>query len=314
MKIDCHRHLSGSISPETVARVAGLDSEIVRDIMVYQPGDEHDYKAFFPRFKFLNQVEWTPYKIDLIIQDFIWYLKKEGIEYTEVKFSLDKYIGHLDMPYKDMFLLFAKLFDTYCSHWGVVVDLTLAIKHDGDKQIQKEICEIIKDDKVASCVSGIDMVGDENYFDPYYYKDLYQLWHDAGKICMAHVGEIDQEDHVIQAIDLLNVDRVCHGIAAADNLDIAAMSRDKLIAFDVSITSNVCTGVAQLETHPVIKMIENGFVVSLGTDDPMIFNTTLKEEYKIFQKITGLSDEEVDLIKWNNFHFSAQEIMKRKQK
>ncbi len=101
---------------------------------------------------------------------------------------------------------------------------------------------------------------------------------------MAHVGEINHPEHVRQALMNLNIDRVCHGIAAADDKEIAKIAKDKNIAFDIGISSNVHTGVADLYAHPVKKMLDNGFIINIGTDDPVIFSTNLDKEYKLLKK------------------------------
>jgi adenosine deaminase len=139
------------------------------------------------------------------------------------------------------------------------------------------------------------------------------MWHDAKKSCIIHVGEIDNKQNVIDAIKILNVDRICHGIAAADDMEIMKMANDKSIAFDVSVTSNYYTGVIKdIKKHPVYKMIKNGFIVNIGTDDPIVFNTTLDKEYFILKNIIQINDEEINKLKLNSINFNSKEIIKRK--
>lgn len=311
---DLHRHFSGSLTCELVSILSGIPLNDVKKAMTFRKGDKFDYASFFNKFNILDSIEWDYNKISLSIKDVVWGLKREGIGYTEIKFSINKYAKYLGDDYINIVRWFLKEFDNCCSDWGIEADLILSLKHDMDKSIQRKMADIIKDDVIAEYIAGVDIVGNENYFDVNFYKPIFDMWHSAGRICLAHVGEINKPQNVIDAIKILKVDRVCHGIAAAHLKDVAKIANDHNVAFDVSITSNICTGVATLKNHPVKKMIKNGFTVNIGTDDPVIFNTNIDNEYKLLQIITGISDFEVNKIKSNSAIYSAKELLKLKNK
>jgi adenosine deaminase len=311
---DLHRHFGGSISVETVSKVSGISLDEVVSRMVIDQNSDMSYNLFFSKFKILDSVKWNYDNISLTIQDVVWGLKREGIQYAEIKFSINKYLKHIKTPMAEFVMWFIREFEIHSSNIGITVDLVLSLKHDMDKKLQTEIGDLIKNDIIAECIAGIDIVGDERKFDVNFYKPIYDNWHAAKKVCMAHVGEINKPQNVIDAIKILKLDRVCHGIAVADNKEIAKLTRDKLISFDVCITSNICTGVATRGNHPVKKMIENGFIVNIGTDDPAIVDTNMKSEYDLFKQETGLSSADVRKIIDNTINFSAQKIIKRKQK
>lgn len=311
---ELHRHFGGSISIETISKISGISLSDVRKSMVFGPTDKYNYKSFFKKFKILDNIKWNLDNISLTIQDVVWGLKKEGIVYAEVKFSINKYLKFIDTSIEEFVLWFINEFETHSSNIGITVDLILSLKHDMDKSLQLKISNIINNNLIAECIAGIDIVGDENYFDVDFYKPIYERWHDAKRVCMAHVGEINKPKHVIDAINILNLDRVCHGIAVANNKELAKITSDKLISFDVCLTSNFCTGVAKQGEHPVKKMIKNGFLVNIGTDDPIIVDTNIDAEYKSLKSEVGLTNADIEKIKNNAYNFSAQEIIKRKMR
>jgi len=314
MRCDLHRHLGGSISTTTVARLLKKPLKKVVKQMTYADGEEFNYDTFFDKFKILDTVEWTQENIRHTIEDVIWRLKSEKIEYSEIKFSVNKYLPYLEMDLEKTILWFANCFDELCSKWGIQIDLILSLKHDMDKAKQIEIGNVIGNDLIAECISGIDIVGNEKYFNVDFYKPIFQRWHDAGKACMAHVGEINKPQNVIDAVNHLHLDRVCHGIATADNKELAKKCRDRLIAFDLCLTSNICTGVANIQDHPINRMLDNEFLITIGTDDPIILDTNYDQEFQLFQEISKLSNEEVKMIQDSAYYFSAREITNRKQK
>jgi adenosine deaminase len=310
---ETHRHFCGSISSEAISKITDMSINRIKSLITFKNSSKFNYENFFKKFELFDNIEWTYEKISKTIQDVIWGIKHEQIEYTEIKFSVNKYLKYINSPVKDLVLWFANEFDRHCSIWGVNADLILCLKHDMDKNTQLEIASIIKDDTIAECISGIDVVGNEKFFDPSFYKPIFKLWHDAGKSCIIHVGEIDNKQNVLDAINILNVDRICHGIAAANDKEIAKKAKNKQIAFDISLTSNIYTGVVKnIYEHPIKNMIDNGFIINIGTDDPQTFSTTLDKEYFILQKITGMTNSEINKFKLNSVNFNSKEINKRK--
>lgn len=312
-RCDLHRHLGGSISVSTVAKLSGLTEEYVIENMTYGSDEAPDYKNFLNKFNLLNTIQWDEESISLTVLDIIKGLKSEHIDYSEIKFSVGKYLKYLNCSVADAIICVANMFHEYAKLYNIEVGLTLALQYESDREMQIEAAKSILNDRVAELVSSIDLVGNEEYFDVDFYRPLYDMWHDAGKICIAHVGELPIIDNVMSAIDILKVDRICHGIAAADNLVVANKARERGIAFDIGITSNLRTGVADMD-HPVKMMLDNGFIITIGTDDPAILNTTLDKEYKLFKEITGCSFSILDKIYQNSDTYSCSALLNRAQR
>jgi adenosine deaminase len=174
------------------------------------------------------------------------------------------------------------------------------VKYESARDSQADILKLIDDHKVADVVDGIDLVGDEKFFNVDFYKPIFKQWKRAHKGLIAHVGESQTVENVIHAIKSLHVNRISHGIKIADDIEAIKIANDHGIAFDVALTSNIKTGVTpNLHDHPVKRMIENGCVVSLGTDDPAVLNTTLSNEYNIAYIDVGLSRDTIMQMKQN---------------
>lgn len=312
MLCDLHRHFSGAISCETVSNILDVDIEIVKKRMTYSSHENVTYDSFFEKFNIFNEITWTKELIAYTIQDCIWGIKKEGIDYAEIKFTIDKYKNNILTNDKEIISWIAHNFEEFSSKYGINVDLILCLKHDLDKSRQLEIANLIKDDIIAECICGIDVVGNEKYFEVEFYKPIFEMWNNAKKACMIHVGEIYNPKNVYDAINNLKIDRICHGIAVCDDKELAKKTSDKLISFDICPTSNLFTGVAKIKDHPVSKMLNNGFLITIGTDDPVIFNTTIQKEYNLIKQICKLSDEDINLLKEIVFSFSADSIIRRK--
>jgi adenosine deaminase len=102
----------------------------------------------------------------------------------------------------------------------------------------------------------------------------------AGLRSCAHAGESSGPEGVVDAIDLLGAERIDHGIRALEDPGVVRRLADEGIPLDVCPTSNVRLGlVASAAAHPVSGLIDAGVRVSLNTDDPVLFDTTVEREY-----------------------------------
>jgi adenosine deaminase len=76
------------------------------------------------------------------------------------------------------------------------------------------------------------------------------------------------------------------------------LANDYGVAFDVALTSNLKTGViTDLVNHPLRTLLAHGCEVSLGTDDPVIYNTTMEKEFRIAKNIVGVTDQQIEFMK-----------------
>lgn len=312
-KSDPHRHFGGSINCKTISKITNIPLEEVIERVTYKNDKNYNYLSFFSKFTILDEIEWTLEITEYSISSVVWDLKQEGIEYAEIKFSVNKYLPYIKMPIEDFILWMIYKFKEHGSKWGVEIDIILSIKYEMDKEKQINITNCIKNDLIAEYIAGIDLVGNEDYFNPNFYMPIFENWHSAGCICMAHVGEIYKPQNVIDAVHKLRVDRICHGIAAANLIDLAKYTKDNLIAFDICLTSNFKTGVALPNNHPITKMLDNGFLVNIGTDDPIVLETTIDEEYNKLMIEAKLSENDINTIKNSTLTADKlKEIIKQK--
>jgi adenosine deaminase len=141
--------------------------------------------------------------------------------------------------------------------------------------------------------------GDERRGPAEQFRDAYRYARDAGLRLTAHAGETDGPESVRAALEI-GAERIGHGIGAAGDPDLLRRLRDENIPLEVCITSNIRTGaVASIGEHPLRKLLDAGVPVTLNTDDPGIFETTLTAEFEVAHTALGVSREELALIATN---------------
>jgi adenosine deaminase len=125
-------------------------------------------------------------------------------------------------------------------------------------------------------------------------RDVFGAAAAAGLHCVPHAGETTGPETVWEAIEHLHAERIGHGINCLDDPRLVAHLRDTQLPVDVSLTSNVCTRcVPTLAEHPLPRMLDQGLFVTLNSDDPPMFGTTLSNEYLMAATVLGLSRDQL---------------------
>jgi aminodeoxyfutalosine deaminase len=116
----------------------------------------------------------------------------------------------------------------------------------------------------------------------------------AGLRCVPHAGETTGPETVWEAVNHLHAERIGHGIRSLDDPDLVACLAERQLPVDVSPTSNVRTRcVPSIDQHPLRRMIEAGLFVTLNSDDPPMFGTSLSNEYLVAGRDLGFSPAEL---------------------
>jgi aminodeoxyfutalosine deaminase len=104
-----------------------------------------------------------------------------------------------------------------------------------------------------------------------------------------HAGETTGPETIWDSIRLLGAERIGHGTSAVNDPELLDYLRENLIALEVCPTSNVATrAVPSLAEHPLPRLAEAGVLVTVNSDDPPMFSTTLNNEYAIAAELLGL--------------------------
>jgi aminodeoxyfutalosine deaminase len=114
---------------------------------------------------------------------------------------------------------------------------------------------------------------------------------EVGLHCVPHAGETTGPGTVWDALRLLHAERIGHGTSAAQDPALLAHLAETGIALEVCPTSNLATrAVATLEEHPLRSFVDAGVTVTINSDDPPMFGTTLNREYEIAARLLGLTE------------------------
>jgi len=143
-------------------------------------------------------------------------------------------------------------------------------------------------------LAGVDLHGFEQVPTGEWTARVWRRLRSAGKITKAHAGEFDGAHRVREAIELLGVTRIQHGVRAIEDAAVVALAAGRGVTFDVCPISNVRLKVTpSLAAHPLRALMQAGVRCTISTDDPLVFANTLNGEYLALATEAGFTRAEL---------------------
>jgi adenosine deaminase/aminodeoxyfutalosine deaminase len=282
-KAELHLHLEGSVEPETLCE---LDPALTLDAArrIYRMAG---FQGFIEAFKTVSRLLCTPGDYAHITRALLARLAAENVRYAEITLSAGVVL------WKEQ--EFAPIYDAVREATGdspVEVQWILdAVRHFGAEHARK-VAELAAE-RVNDGVVAFGIGGDEQRGPAAWFGEVYRYAKSAGLRLTAHAGETMGPESVWAALEI-GAERIGHGIRAADDEALLRHLRERDIPLEVCISSNVATGaVDSLRAHPVRRLYDAGVPITLNTDDPAMFATTLTGEYELAARQFGFSDGEL---------------------
>jgi aminodeoxyfutalosine deaminase len=293
-KAELHLHLEGSVEPETIA-------ELDPSISVDAARDKYrmtDFTGFIEAYKWVNGLLRTPGDYALITRRLLERLAAENVVYAEINVSVGVLLWK-QQPVDAVVYAIQKEAQQSPVEVRWIFD---AIRHfgaDHGMQVAKHAVEHRDAGVVAFGIGGDEIRGPADGF-----CEVFEYARENGLAVIPHAGETAGPESVWAAIKG-GARRIGHGIRAADDPELMEYLRENDIPLEICITSNVCTGaVTSLDTHPVRRLFDAGVPITLNTDDPGMFGTTLTGEYALAARQFGFSDEDLAGIAANAFRYA----------
>lgn len=151
-------------------------------------------------------------------------------------------------------------------------------------------------------LAGVDLHGHESMPTEPWTARVWARLRAAGKITKCHAGEFDGSGRVREAITELGVTRVQHGVRAIEDPAVVALAVERDVTFDVCPISNIKLRVYDdLAAHPLRHLMQAGVRCTVSTDDPLLFNNTVNDEYLQLATEAGFSKAELARLAANGF-------------
>jgi len=151
-------------------------------------------------------------------------------------------------------------------------------------------------------IHGVGLDSSERDFPPRLFTDVFALARDAGLKTLAHAGEEGPTDYIRQALELLHVSRIDHGVRITEDPVMLAEVAARQIPLTVCPLSNTRLCVyAAMEDHPVLSLLEQGLLVTVNSDDPAYFGGYVNNNYRAVTAALAPSREQIIQLAKNSF-------------
>jgi adenosine deaminase len=298
-KVELHLHLEGAIPRPALWEL----------ICKYgRPPDMHTYRdlerAFtfrdFPHFietwvwknGFLREYEDFTFIASKVAEE----LARQNIVYAEAFYSPGDFARHGLQPQRLTEALHAGL-QRHADEVRVnlIADLIRDFGPEKGRRWLREVAEV-----KHLGVLGIGIGGSEQQFPPEPYGGVFEEARERGFRTTAHAGEAAGPESVWGAVRVLKVDRLGHGTRAAEDPRLVTWLAASGLPIEMCPMSNVRTGVVpNIAAHPIRRMFDAGVQVTVNTDDPQMFNTSLEDEYEALATHLGFSWAELTTLNEN---------------
>jgi aminodeoxyfutalosine deaminase len=301
-KAELHLHLEGTIDPATLLELRkrhGKGSALAEVEQLYQ---YRDFAGFLMAFKAVTEDLQTPADFELITYRLMEKLKAENVLHAEVYVS----VGVCLWRKQDFATIFEGL-ERGRERGERDFGISLLWIFDAVRQFGPEKARSVAEVAVrykGPGVVGFGIGGDEAKAGPELFREVYAYAADNGLRLTAHAGESAGPESVWGALNL-RAERIGHGLTACHDPELVEELSRRQIPVEICMTSNLRTGVCSaLAEHPVRRYFDQGIMVTLNSDDPAMFGTSLAAEYQLAQDAFGFTDEHLRELARNSFEAS----------
>ena len=268
-----------------------------------------NFQEFLEAFKWVTSFLREPQDYGLVAKDLGEYLLAQNVVYVEVTLSVGVLLLRKQHPEAifETLLQATEPFERRGLRFRWVFD---AVRQFGVEAAMAVVEAARRCGSKAIVAFGIG--GDELSVPTAEFRPVYNRAAELGLRRLIHAGEVGGPDKIREAIELLGVERIGHGIAAINDPALMDLLAERRVPLEICPQSNLRTGVlarqlarekAQIEDHPLPALFRHGIPVILGTDDPALFHTNLRDEYASAAQM-GLSESELEQISEMAFQYA----------
>jgi aminodeoxyfutalosine deaminase len=296
-KVELHVHLEGTVQPETLLDLAHTHGVAlpVSDISELQTWYTfRDFNHFVEIFVTICHCLRTADDFARVTYEYGQSMARQNIRYAEVTWTPYAHIGNkVSWPALSWEQLLAAINagrEQAKRAWGVemrwIPDIVLRW--------------LTSPSALSGGVIGIGLGGPERGFPPEPFEAVFREATSNGLHSNPHAGETVGPESVWGAIRALKAERLGHGVRAIEDPTLVAYLVKHRLPLEVCPTSNLRLGVyPSYAAHPLRKWVEAGACVTINSDDPALFNTTLNDEYRYAVQDCGLSVEQLEAVALN---------------
>ena len=306
-KAELHCHLDGSLRISTILDLARKqnislpeDNEVgLGNILIVKDRVE-SLEEYLKLFKITLSVMQTPESLERCSYELIEDVSRENVRYIEIRYSPFLHVEK-GMTMEESVEAVQRGLIRGQKEFGVRSGIIICGIRDISPEISLQLAEITVQYKDKGVI-GFDLAGAEENFPAKKHREAFYLIQNNNINATIHAGEAFGPSSIHQAIHYCSANRIGHGTRLYEDRDLMNYVNDHRIALEICLTSNVqVRSVDSIEVHPFKQYLDEDIRVTLNTDNRLISDTTLTDEYLIATKTFNLTRQNLRTIIINGF-------------
>lgn len=290
-KIELHLHLEGAAPPAFVRGLAREKNQDLSRLFNDRGGYAYrDFNDFLRVYEAASSVISGPSDYARLLSTVLAECGEQGAIYVELFVSPD-FCGGGDLnAWRDHLAAMEEVAQTYALAGVESRAIATCIRHFGPERARK--AAICAAETSGGWLAGLGLAGAEDAGDISDFRWAFDCAREAALGLTAHAGETCGPDRVREALDL-GVTRVGHGIRAVEDPTLIRDLAERGVTLEVCPGSNIALGlVPDWKSHPIARLADAGVRVTVSTDDPPFFATSLSREYDMLAQTFGWAETE----------------------
>lgn len=296
-KVELHIHLEGNVQPETLfdlARENGVQLPVSSIAELKQWYTFRDFDHFITIFGAICACLQKPEDFTRIAYEHGKAMAEQNIRYAEVTWTPATHVNER-LSWDVLFGAVNAGREQARRDFGVDMAWIPDIARCFPETAGPLVGWVSSAEAHAGGVVALGLGGPEVGWPPEMYDEAFATARAAGLHSNPHAGETVGPESVWGAIRTLKAERLGHGVRSYEDPALVAYLVEHQIPLEVNPTSNICLGVyPSYEAHPLRQLMEAGVCVTINSDDPALFNTTLVDEYRHAVQDCGLSLKQLE--------------------
>lgn len=291
---ELHVHIEGTLEPETIwvlVSRSGIE-------LPYEDIDDLKRRYQFDDLQSFLDLYYQNMQVLVAAEDFAEmthaYLRRAseaGVRHVELFFDPQAHMAR-GVELSTVVEGIASALADSAEQYGMSSSLIACFIRDRDPAEALQVLQQLLD--MEAPIIGIGLDSAERDYPPHLFEEVFALAGEHGLRRVAHAGEEGPADYVRQALDVLGVERIDHGVQSLSDPELVARLVREQVPLTVCPLSNVALrGVSTLAEHPLPAMLEAGLSISIHSDDPAYFGGYVDTNYTAIQQTFGLSRDQL---------------------
>lgn len=300
-KVELHIHILGSIRPETLLSIIesdGIKAPYTSEEEIIKRFEYTDFANFLQGYMEIVEYITDERHFEQITYEMLDNCAKSNVHYVEASFSPSDHIPK-GLEFDKMADSINRGIQRAKKDFGVETNIRVDLVRNSSIEQAMKILDSIE--KSPDNIISIDLGGNEAQDPPGPFVEPYKRATTLGLHRVAHAGEAAGPDSIWEAIRYLDVERIGHGVTAHQDPELVEYLKRERIALEMCPVSNLRTGVVpSIKEHPIREYFDKGLLVTVNSDDPSLFHTSMNNEYLQLHEHLNFSLSELYQISLNS--------------